>query len=139
MCDYHMCIIKSRNNSESDTQTAPGGWPGAAIAGDGCRGLLGDYLERNLDGHFLVELDGGAVLADFLDVVLDDDELAVYVVTELLECLGNLDSVDATEDCAGRAGLGTDGECYALESVSAPTSSPRSRLTPKPLPPLSRA
>ena len=41
-----------------------------------------------------MKLDGGVVFTNFLYILLENDELAVDVVTELLESLGNLESVD---------------------------------------------
>lgn len=57
-------------------------------------GLLGDDFEGNFNNNLLVELDGGVVFADFLDALFDFDELAVNVVAELLESLGDLEGVD---------------------------------------------
>ena len=65
-----------------------------------------------------MELDGSGVFAHFLDVLLDGDEFAVDVVTELFEGFGNLDSVHRAKDCAGGRGLCADCEGYAFESGS---------------------
>ena len=78
-------------------------------------GLFGNHFEGNLRGHFLVETDGGNVVAYFLDGLLDFDELAVNVVAELFESFGNLDCVYGAEDGAGGAGLCADGQRYAFE------------------------
>ena len=84
--------------------------------------LFRNNLERNLHSHFLVELDGSSVFADFLDVVFEDDELAVYVMTEFLKSLGDLDSIYRTEDGTGSACLGADCQSYALESCGSSLS-----------------
>lgn len=68
-------------------------------AARGC--LFGNDLEGHFDGYFFVELDGGGILAHFLDGFLDFDDLAVDVVAELFEGFGNLDGVDGAEDGAG--------------------------------------
>ena len=61
-----------------------------------------------------MQTDGSGVVAYFLHSLKADD-LAVNVVTELLESLGNLDSVNRAEDSAGRRCLGTDGELNTFE------------------------
>ena len=63
--------------------------------------LFRNDFEGDFNLNVTVEVDGGGVVADFLDGI-KSDELAVDVVTELLESLGNLDGVDRTEDCTGR-------------------------------------
>ena len=62
-----------------------------------------------------MKFDDGVVFANFLHGLFEHDELAVDVETELLESLGDLDCVYRTEDSAGGACLGSDGEAYAFE------------------------
>ena len=65
-----------------------------------------------------METDGSLVLANGLHI-LDGDELAVDIKTELAELLCNLDIVDAAIDSALSTDLGLDGERYAFELADA--------------------
>ena len=58
------------------------------------------------------------VFADFFYGVLDNDNLAVDVVTEFFKGFSNLDVVYRAEYCACRACLGADSEADALELFS---------------------
>ena len=57
-----------------------------------------------------MEVDDGGVVANFLHGLLDNDEFAVDVVSELGEFFRNLDGVYAAEDSACRADFGSDNE-----------------------------
>lgn len=56
--------------------------------------LFSNDFEGNLDSDLFVEVKFGVVFADFLDGVFDFDDLAVDLVAESLEGVGDLDAVD---------------------------------------------
>lgn len=55
-------------------------------------------------------------MSGFFDVVFENDDFTVNVVSEFLKSFSDLESVDRTEDGACCAGLCSDGEAYAFES-----------------------
>ena len=77
--------------------------------------LFGNDFKGNFHSNFLVEIESGIVVADFLNSFLNHDVLAVNVEAEFLKGFSNLNSVDRAEDSAGRTGLGTDGKANACE------------------------
>ncbi len=56
--------------------------------------------------------------AKLLDGSVDGDDLAVYIVAEFLECLGNLYCCYAAEDGACGRGFCTDGEVQAFQRLA---------------------
>ena len=78
-------------------------------------GLFSNNLEGDFNRNLLVEVDFCGVAAKLLNGFFEHDELAVNIVSELLESFGNLNVVDGTEDGAVGGSLGADGESHAFE------------------------
>ena len=79
--------------------------------------ILGNDLYRNLDGNLLVVVNQSYIVTNLLSI-LHGDDLAINLLTELLQFLSNLISTYRTVELTGSANLSGNLQSYTLQLSS---------------------